>query len=59
MGSASVLLMLLVTAAVVLGAIRLVVVTDLAARVERHRVERSIRRSAAALLADIERYRRS
>jgi hypothetical protein len=58
MGSAAVLLMLAATAVVALGLIRLVIVTDLAARLERHRVERSIRRSAAVLLADIERFRR-
>ncbi len=40
MAPASVLLMLAVTAVIVLGALRLVVVTDLAARVARFRYER-------------------
>lgn len=58
MGSAAVLLMLIATAAVTFVSLRLVIVTDLAARMERHRAERTIRRDAAVLLADIERFRR-
>jgi hypothetical protein len=58
MGPASVLLMLAVTAVVVLGALRLVVVTDPAARVARLRYERLVRRHAASLIAELERERR-
>lgn len=58
MGAASVLLMLVATAAVTFGLMRLVIAADLTARLERLRAERSVRRSAAVLLADIERFRR-
>lgn len=54
MAPGSVLLMLAVTAVIVLGALRLVVVTDPAARVARFRYERLVRRHAAALIAEIE-----
>jgi len=58
MGPASVLLQLAVTAVVVLGSLRLVVVTDPAARIARFRYERIVRRQVAALIADLERERR-
>jgi hypothetical protein len=58
MGQGSVLLMLAVTAVVVLVCLRVVVVTDPAARVARFRYERIVRRHAASLIADLERDRR-
>ncbi len=59
MESLSVLLMLIASAGITLGLLRLVIVTDLAGRLERHRAELAIRRAAATLIADVERFRRS
>ncbi len=59
MESMSVLLMLIASAVIVLVLLRVVIVTDLAGRLERHRAELAIRRAAAALIADVERFRRS
>jgi hypothetical protein len=59
MGSSlSVLLMLAVTAVVVLGSIGLVIKVDPAARFGRLRFEREVRRDAAQLLAELDRFRR-
>lgn len=57
MGPLPVLLMLGVTAVVVLGSIGLVIVIDPAARLARYRFDRIVRRDAARLIDELDRYR--